>query len=64
MLLVVTAAMMYLKARKMERHPRLMDPELAAILRNNGKGARPQGLLLDSHTARAGANGPVTSGAE
>lgn len=37
MLLVVTAFMIWLKARKMQRHPRLMDPELAAIMRN-GKG--------------------------
>ncbi len=36
-LLVVTAFMIWLKARKMQRHPRLMDPELAAIMRN-GKG--------------------------
>jgi len=36
-LLVVTAFMIWLKARKMQHHPRLMDPELAAIMRN-GKG--------------------------
>lgn len=37
---MVTAAMVYLKARKMQRHPLLVDPELAAIMRNGGKGAQ------------------------
>ena len=39
LLLIVTAIMIWLKARKMQRHPRLMDPELAAIMRNGGNGA-------------------------
>ena len=57
---MVTAAMMYLKARKMERHPRLMDPELAAILRNNGKGAQHQRRCRVLTLARADATAPVT----
>lgn len=39
MLLLVTVAMIWWKARKMQLHPKLMDPELAAIMRNGGKGA-------------------------
>ena len=39
MLLVVTVVMIWWKARKMQLHPKLMDPELAAIMRNGGKGA-------------------------
>ena len=39
MLLLVTVVMIWWKARKMQLHPKLMDPELAAIMRNGGKGA-------------------------
>ena len=39
MLLTVTVVMIWWKARKMQIHPKLMDPELAAIMRNGGNGA-------------------------
>ncbi|KAK9832849.1 hypothetical protein WJX81_007097 [Elliptochloris bilobata] len=55
-LLVVTATMMWHKARKMEQHRPLMDPELAAILSNNGKGAPIRTLIkVSSIMAFAGA---------